>query len=81
MKNLTSTKMVHPADHMEMQQLLGKVLHGVDAETEVLRDILVALSRTPPKVDIAKSLIDQSISSLTGLTYKAKIAKKQIESR
>lgn len=81
MKNLTvSSKEVHPADFMEMKQLLGKVLNEVDTELIALRDILTALNRTPPRVDLAKKLLDQSIASITGVTYKAKIAKKQIES-
>lgn len=81
MKNLTvPSKEVHPADFMEMKQLLGKVLHEVDQQNEILRDILTALNRTPPRVDLAKKLIDQAIASLTGTVYKAKTAKKQIES-
>jgi len=82
MKNLTvATKEIHPADHHEIKGLLEKVMHNVDTETDLLRDILTALNRNPPRVDLAKTLLDQVIASLTGVTYKAKIAKKQIESR
>lgn len=77
MKNLTLA--AENPEVTELRQLLSKTLNGVSQDVDILQDVVTALSREPPRVDLAKRLLDQTIQSIKLRMESTKKAQKQIK--
>lgn len=79
MRNLTAA--LNDPDSMELKQLLAKVISGVEKDLDILQDAQTALSRDPAKVNVARSLLGQTIESIRKKLQSAKSAQKKLEAR